>query len=632
MERVVFVASPFAQPHEFCGIDGEIYTIRPNAKLILPRLNAEILAKNNQGIIVSDYQEPKDVFDEYLDNQVDPYSLLKGEEDPVKEWAKWAYQQELKKPNPDIDRLWELRLLSQGKNPAEILYKIHDTKTPNEITIDLSKSPNINRDSKPQSPTGLCSLNINSTEPHYLGKPKFEYKGEMIKLALDTFLFKCVTTLQAFSLKGLNSVVDDSFVIFDYDYTRCEPHEELLKTLDKMGYDVERDFYVSMLFEKFECSEHGDVIKPCIDYEKHFTEEGGRLRLFAGRLHPLNKMNVVKKAAQIRLEQLKYVVKAVENKTVSYRFFDGELKKVRHNKHNLALIWFVFTLPKSLSVDMADYILRSNDKLKAVNEISRELRKAVKNTIRRFLEDYLKKNENVPNLEKDFMIGLFTNMHPWSSGNAVKEPHFHVHAPLFNFVISNGEYIRFTPYISKTWLEGLKRIWKEEVRKAIYKIGDLSVWIDPYVFVDHEFFTVYSQYTWLDLDENDEFVYAGKIAHHFRYNGRKAVVDLNEAFYSGIKEEELGDFEREWIDFLLNYSNRTGCVGFMNKWRERFGITDTTSLKRAARERVEYCPICGRELTYCGVVTIDEILKKKRRLMILWYYNLRFNIEIWTKT
>ncbi len=79
------------------------------------------------------------------------------------------------------------------------------------------------------------------------------------------------------------------------------------------------------------------------------------------------------------------------------------------------------------------------------------------------------------------------------------------------------------------------------------------------------FLTFITAYTW--VDECNE----GRIIHHLRYNSRKAIVDLNEFFYNGIKAEEVK--EKEWLKYLVNYSNRTSNFGFMNNWRQIFGIS-----------------------------------------------------------
>ncbi len=162
MNKVVFVTSPFIEINtEFVGVDGEIYHIYPNAKLIIPELNAKVLEKQGLGKIIAQYQEPKksidELFEEQINERADPFEILNTEqEDPIKEWAKWALQVELNKPSEqqNPDRIIELRMIINGSNPAQFLYKSEDTKEPQEETINLAKPST--RSGAP-CPTGLCS-------------------------------------------------------------------------------------------------------------------------------------------------------------------------------------------------------------------------------------------------------------------------------------------------------------------------------------------------------------------------------------------------------------------------------------------------------------------------------------------
>ena len=51
-------------------------------------------------------------------------------------------------------------------------------------------------------------------------------------------------------------------------------------------------------------------------------------------------------------------------------------------------------------------------------------------------------------------------------------------------------------------------------------------------------------------------------------------------------------------------------------------------LDRLEKEHYEYCPICKRRLEFAGIVNIDEIAKK-RRLLVLWWFDRKMNIEVW---
>ncbi len=71
----------------------------------------------------------------------------------------------------------------------------------------------------------------------------------------------------------------------------------------------------------------------------------------------------------------------------------------------------------------------------------------------------------------------------------------------------------------------------------------------------------------------------------------------------------------------------------MNNWRKMFDVPEDAvieALERIKREHYEYCPICKRRMEYKGVVTIDEILKNDR-LLVLWWFDRRMNIEVWRR-
>jgi len=178
------------------------------------------------------------------------------------------------------------------------------------------------------------------------------------------------------------------------------------------------------------------------------------------------------------------------------------------------------------------------------------MKKAAKSALRRFLRKYLRKHESVP-YNGDFKEGGVMNVHIWSSSQPIK-PHLHVHIALWNFVVWNGKYI---------WMAELRELWKKEFFRYLKKAG-FGMYLDrDYCDVlddSYEFFNIYSQYNWFK-EEN-----FGKILHHLRYNARKAVIDINEFFYSGVKFEDLSDEQKEWLGFLIQYSNRTGNFCFMN--------------------------------------------------------------------
>jgi len=628
MKRVVVATSPFIEPHEFLGVDLELYTIRPNAVLILPELNAKVLEKHRLVTIIGEYREPEeDPFEKWQRESIDPLEFLEdsGEsKDPVKAWAEAELQKEYSKPSPDPNRIVELRMIAKGLNPAAILS--NDTTRPAK---PARPSPATPTQSHQGCPTGLCSpfsITVQAQNfEDFIEEDEFKYEGQKLRRALETFGLRCITTLQAARISGLNQIDLSGYAILDYGYTRVELHEEFARLLHDLGYDIEKDFALTLLFEEYRCEKHGYVYKPVIDWEKKFFNEDGdkkkSFKLIAGRLHPLKKYSDSKRYSALKLEQIRAINDVASQEAVSYRVFDGFLKKVR--QRDLALLWMVFTIPDKLSRDFASYTLAHPGKVEDL------MRKAVRSTLKRFLRKYLKKHENVP-LYGDFKMGGLMNVHIWSSSEPTK-PHFHVHVMLWNIVIHEGEIIRFSPYFPKEWLKELRKLWASELRKRVKK-SDVYVWTDPFRWEeDFDSFNIYTSYTWLDKDESGELKGAGRIAHHLRYNSRKAVVDLNVFFYSGVKADELTDKEKEWVKFLLEYSNRTSNFGFMNNWRKVFGIRrDVVEefLERLQREHYEYCPICKAKLEYVRLTTIDEVVRR-RRLLVLWYFDRRMNIEVW---
>ena len=617
MKRVVVAVSPFAEPHEFLGVDGEVYSVVPNAVLILPELNAKVLEKHRLARIVGEYQEPEeDPFERWQRESIDPLEFLESDDssdDPVRAWAQAELQKEYSKPSPDLNRIVELRMIAKGLNPAAILS--NDTAKP---------SPSPQTQSHHGSPTGLCSPIYNTVQTHYSEsdiKSGYEINADKLRTAFETFGLRLTTTLQAYRVAGLNELDLSGYAILDYGYTRVEPHREFVKLLRHFGYE-DKDVFAKVLFEQYHCERHGAIFKPALDFEKIIEREGDeyrkRLKVYAGRLHPMKKHSDAKRYSALKLEQFNAIAEAVREKgVISYRKFDDVLSEVKQEKRDLALIWMVFTVPEKIS----EWFMKED-----VKKATEAMKKAARSTLKRFLRKYLKKHENVP-LTGEFKEGGMINVHIWSSSQPVK-PHFHVHVGLWNFVVWNGKYVRFTPYIPESWVKELRELWKKEILKWIRKL-DFSHYLDEEICrlfdEDYEFFNIYTQYNWF-REEN-----YGKIVHHLRYNARKAVIDINEFFYSGTKFEDLSDEQKEWLGFLVQYSNRTGNFGFMNRWRQVFNVSRKRVeelLNRLKREHYEYCPICKNKLEYVGIVTIDEIAKW-HRLLVLWWFDRKMNIEVW---
>jgi len=42
----------------------------------------------------------------------------------------------------------------------------------------------------------------------------------------------------------------------------------------------------------------------------------------------------------------------------------------------------------------------------------------------------------------------------------------------------------------------------------------------------------------------------------------------------------------------------------------------------------EYCPICKAKVEYVRLITLDQVVKR-RRLLVLWYFDRKMNIEVW---
>ncbi len=77
-----------------------------------------------------------------------------------------------------------------------------------------------------------------------------------------------------------------------------------------------------------------------------------------------------------------------------------------------------------------------------------------------------------------------------------------------------------------------------------------------------------------------------------------------------------------------------GNFGFTNNWRKVFNVSKDRVLEfleRFRTEYYEYYPICKRKLGkgWC-CNTIDEIAKR-RRLLILWWFDRKMNVEVWRR-
>ncbi|AKG92416.1 TPA_asm: hypothetical protein GahPV1_gp04 [Geoglobus ahangari pleomorphic virus 1] len=619
MQRVVFAVSPFTEELEILGVDGEIYHIRPGEVVILPKLNAEIFEKHGVGKVVGDYEAEFD-WEEYFERFILGDTNLSDqivEEDPVKEWAKFALKVELSKPNPDPDRVIELKMVLNGKNPLQFYKSVGIKNAPQPAPNPVSNA----------CPTGLSRPIYNTAQVHNSDsfiKEEDEINITDLELMLYTFGLSKKATLKVKRVSGLNELDLSGYSVLDYGFTRVEVHPEFRKLMVYLGYD-EKDYRASVLFGHYVCEKHGDVFKPVLDSEVrgYLDEHGNRKTNYvplAGRRHPLKKQSDVKRYSHLKFEQFVAIAEAVRKKGLkSFREFDGELKEVSQKKSDLALMWFVFTIPDQISRDLVKETPKKAEKI---------MREAVKSTIKRFLRKYLKKHEKVP-WTGEFKFGGVMNVHLNKTASP-NEAHCHVHFALWNFVIWNGHYVRFAPYLPENWKDELRYLWKREFFRQIRKQGygayydelHCRLWEETY-----EFFNFYMRYTWFN-EEN-----YGRIIHHLRYNARKALIDINEFFYEGHKFEDLSEEEIEWLGFLLEYSNRTSNVGFMNNWRENFGIPEERArevIQRAKNKRKDFCPICKSELEFVGYVTLEEIAKRDK-VLVLWWFNKTMHVEVWRK-
>jgi len=244
---------------EILGADGEVYVLKPFSTIVLPYPNAVALEKANIGKIIG----------EYSSQQTDPQLI--GDHDLIKEWAEQALQMELQKPKPNPDRIIELRMLINGINPEAFLKESLRINKSEQI-----KTPQKATHSSQPGPTGLCSPYNTGQVANFqddLLKQEDEKTREGLRDVFKLFGLRCTTTLQAYRISGLNDVID-GFAILDYGFTRAELHLEFEKLLREFGYE-DRDFYVTMLFDEYECPRHGKVYKAVVDWEKRFVEEDG---------------------------------------------------------------------------------------------------------------------------------------------------------------------------------------------------------------------------------------------------------------------------------------------------------------------------------------------------------------------
>lgn len=144
MKRAVFATTPFLEEIEFVGVDGEVYVLKPAEIVVIPYANAMVLERAKVGRIVGQVNQNDGGYDK-LD-----------EWDFVRTWAEQELQHELQKPEPDPDRVIELKMLINNINPEKVKASFKEANINNKAFIKTKPIPPTSQPhSHPTSPTGL---------------------------------------------------------------------------------------------------------------------------------------------------------------------------------------------------------------------------------------------------------------------------------------------------------------------------------------------------------------------------------------------------------------------------------------------------------------------------------------------
>jgi len=329
---------------------------------------------------------------------------------------------------------------------------------------------------------------------------------------------------------------------------------------------------------------------------------------------------------------------------------DGEYKVYECSDKSLALLDLVLTIPEGISKSLADLWVSKWNGVKAdygldgvgiirniefLSEIRKAvfgdsikiLRKAVVNALKEWLEWYLVEVEGYPkSVVRNFKLGAWVNFHIWGSAHVDKHVHAHVLMP--NFVVCDGLFVRFNPYLTKYALQKLREIWAKHLKKALRDIEGLEVWLYEDDLIEHGEFVIYNKYIRLTLKDGT-FVNAGRIVHKFRYNARKVHNDLNNGFWEG--RLKLNRLDYEWIEVCLLYDNRTVTIGYLKDWLKIFDVDKAEWVIIVKAERKEICPFCGSEMELIDRVWLSDILERFSGVVYVYYFNGHWYLDFWKK-
>jgi hypothetical protein len=469
------------------------------------------------------------------------------------------------------------------------------------------------------------------------------------------------------SLQILKDVVNlGEWSILDFDFIKIESHPYYWDLLRALGYS-EGDLMVWFKLAKFKCSSCG--VNVC-------KAHANRRYVEPGRVHPVQLLSRCKRRAFSDYKRLLAVVHALLRHGV-FNYRNGLFKRV-YDK-SLSLICLDLTIPTSISLGLRDLVIqrlrevkskfgfdlvgevRDKSVINAVygfvfSDIVNAMRTAFIRAFTEVLRIILEKEEGLV-IRGKMLLGGKVCCHIWSSNWL--SPHFHLHTNFLNVVRVkvNGEerFVRFKPELPKWALKLLGEKWKAYLKEELFKIDGAGAWLYDIDFEDvfvvdswsksRQFrgFVVYTQFVELDLNDDGDFVNAGKILHRLRYVSRSPLLDLNIAFHEGRLIYDHGDvyvvkdghripIDFEWFEALAIYQNRSQCFGFVHSCKRILGVSEE-ELKpyRGEAERTEYCPICGHRMEFIEYITLNELLDQGHPFVISFYHNGWRRFEFWKK-
>jgi len=210
-----------------------------------------------------------------------------------------------------------------------------------------------------------------------------------------------------------------------------------------------------------------------------------------------------------------------------------------------------------------DYLLKLDLTLPAW--VSKRKNPADLKLLRKAVNIFLKKLSSLLFHHKS-QLGGFYAIHIWKTTKPL-EPHLHVHLNLLNVAYNSKQktFHRFKPFLNH---HSVKVAWRNSLRSV-------GLWDNPVAS-----FLPDCHIGFIKLCDRP------RVAHRIRYVFRKPIVDLN----SNIGNCDLSNPDSNWAHYLLKYTPRQVCVGWMVALK-RFDFVSSKSLS-------PICPCCGNFLHY----------------------------------